>query len=245
MINAKDVLELGKKREIISESSSSGGGGGGGGAGDGGNVAKQSSLDDDNNQASRMPMSYDHSISSANPSSMEIESSGSSVAKDVERSVTTPIQYSSVEVVDMQVSGSEGGGSGNDASNEPDMHQSNLQQMATGSMHLENVSDQIISMEQQPQQHMAPDNNQVTLNQDGNHNVSPSLQGLVAHNNNNNNNDGQSSTTHNDQNAASSAITVPQSLVSPNEQFRIQEPPSKNSFSFLLRHSFFHTLFHS
>lgn len=226
MINAKDVLELGKKREITSESSSGGDGGG--------NVAKQSSLDDDHaNQTSRMPMSHDHSISSANPSSMDIESSGSSSAAiDVKRSVTTPIQYTSVEVVDMQVSGSEGGTSGGSGvSSETDIHQSNMQQMAAGVVHLENQngSDQIVSMEQQQQQqHLAHDhNNQAMLNQDGSHSVAPphSAQGLVVHSS-----DGQSIATHNDQNVVSSGMTASQSLISPNEQFRAQELSSKNSF---------------
>lgn len=212
MINAKDVLELGRKRETTNESSSGDGGGGGG------NVAKQTSLDDDTNHASQTTMSYDHSISSANPSTMEIESSSSSVAKDVERSVTTPIHYSNVEVVDMQGSG----GSGSGASNEADMHQSNMQQMAAAAVHLENQigSDQIIPMEQHQQhQQIVHDNSQVTSNQDGSHNV-PSAQSFIAHNNNNN---GQSIVTHNDQNAASSAMAA-----SPNEQFRTHELPSKN-----------------
>lgn len=234
MINAKDVLELGKKREITSESSSGGDGSG--------HVAKQSSLDDD--QAGRMPMSHEHSISSANPSSMDVESSGSSVATDMKHSVTTPSQYSSVEVVDIQASGSgsEGSGGGSGISNETDIHQSNMQQMAAGMLHLENLngSEQIVSMEQQqhqhqqhqPQhqhQHIAQDNNnQATLNQDGNHHsVAPPqpAQGLIVHSN-----DGQSIITHNDQNAASSGIAAPQSLISPNEQYRAQELPSKNSF---------------
>lgn len=221
VINAKDVLELGRKRETANESSSGDGSGGGSG-----NVAKQSSLDDESNQASRATMSYDHSISSANPLSMEIESSSSSVAKDVERSVATPIHYSNVEAVDMQ-------GSGDGVSNETELHQ----HMAAVALHSENQigSEHIMPMEQQQQQQqiLHDNNRQATSNQDSSHNV-PLPQSLIAHHNsnNNNNNNGQSIITHNDQNAANSSMAASQSIISPNEQFRAHEQPSKNFYSF-------------
>lgn len=72
VINAKDVLELGRKRETNQTSD--------------GSSAKQSSYDDESTQP---PTSYDQSISSANPSSNEIE-----MIHKVTESMTT-IQYES------------------------------------------------------------------------------------------------------------------------------------------------------
>lgn len=74
VINAKDVLELGKKREQSSD----------------GSVAKQASIDDESTQPTS---SYDRSLNSANPSSNEIEI----IPQDVEHSMQQPMQYSNVE----------------------------------------------------------------------------------------------------------------------------------------------------
>lgn len=204
VINAKDVLELGRKRtEIPNESSGSGSGSAGG------NVT---SLDDDNNQTQPS-----HSTSSANPSSMEIgnsSSGGSNTVKDVER--TAPTHYSNVEAVDVQISGDCGR---SDGAGHVLSHESDIQQMASVHSVHQTGPEQIMSMDQQQQQTICSTNNQA----DGSHNA-PS-QNLIAHNSNTNN--GQSIITHNDQHIASSAVAPSQTLISPNEQFQSQEPPGK------------------
>lgn len=78
VINAKDVLELGRKRDTNQSSD--------------GSAAKLSSLDDESSQP---PTSYDQSISSANPSSIEIEMVHQVGGGD--NSMPTSIQYSNVE----------------------------------------------------------------------------------------------------------------------------------------------------